>query len=100
MKNNNELKETNIKQFTCYHFDDTVNINDIDLNNILIDEKSYENILIYDVSYKTLYNVKPLRIIFNKVDEYIKKMTKLNKFVLFQSEKYERLFERIRYNLL
>ena len=100
MKNNNELKETNIKKFTCYHFDDTVNINDIDLNNILIDEKSYENILIYDVSYKTLYNVKPLRIIFNKVDEYIKKMTKLNKFVLFQSEKYERLFERIRYNLL
>ena len=61
MKNNNELKETNIKKFTCYHFDDTVNIND----NTSIDEKSYENILIYDVSYKTLYNVKPLRIIFN-----------------------------------
>ena len=38
--NNNKLKEINIKNRTCYYFDDTININDLD--NILIDEKSFE----------------------------------------------------------
>ena len=39
--------------------------------NILIDEKSLENILIYDISYKTLIGVKPLHIIFDKIDRFI-----------------------------
>ena len=34
---------------------DKININDIDLNNILLDEKSYENILIDDVAYRSSY---------------------------------------------
>ena len=39
---------------------------DFNLNNILIDEKSYENILGYDISYKTLIGAKPLCIRFDK----------------------------------
>ena len=34
----------------CY-FDDTIELEDFDIDNILVDEKSRENILIYDVSY-------------------------------------------------
>ena len=31
--------------------------------NVLLDEKSYENILIYSISYKTLIGAKPLYVI-------------------------------------
>ena len=33
---------------------------DFDLDNILIDEKSYENILVHNNSYKILIGAKPL----------------------------------------
>ena len=44
-----------IKNPTFYYFDDIIKSEDFDLGNNLIDEKSYENILI---SYKTLINSK------------------------------------------
>ena len=42
-----------------------------------MDEKLYENILIYDVSYKTLIGAKPLHIRFDKVDGLLGFMMKL-----------------------
>ena len=54
MQSNNKLKEINIKKHTCYYFDDIVKFIDVDLDDILIDEKSYKNILVYNISYKTL----------------------------------------------
>ena len=59
-----------------YYLDDAINMNDLYLDNILIDQKSYETILIYDVAYKNPYGVKPVRIIFYKVDGYIIKYAK------------------------
>ena len=47
-------------------------ISDIDFDNILLDEKSYQNTLIYDISYKIFIGAKPLCIIFNKVDGFVK----------------------------
>ena len=38
----------------CYYFKDIIKIEDSDVCNILLDEKSNEMILIYDVLYKTL----------------------------------------------
>ena len=35
----NELKEGHTKNFTCYYFDDIINIEDFNFDNILIDEK-------------------------------------------------------------
>ena len=59
-----------------YYFDDIVRFGDFDFVNILLDEKlyqnSYENILIYDISYKTFMGAKPLRIRFDKIDGFIK----------------------------
>ena len=44
MENNDKLEEIDIKNHTCYYFDDIIKTEDFDLHNILIDEKSYENI--------------------------------------------------------
>ena len=38
----------------------------------LIDEKSYKNILVYSVSYKSLIDSKPLRIRLDKIDGFIR----------------------------
>ena len=35
------------------YFDDIININDLNLDNILLDKKSYEHIFIYDIGYNT-----------------------------------------------
>ena len=42
MESNNELNKIDIKNCTCYYFHDIININDLDLDNILLDEKSHE----------------------------------------------------------
>ena len=44
MDSNNKL--IYIKNRTCYYFDDITKIKDFDLDNILIDKKSYENDLV------------------------------------------------------
>ena len=46
---NNEFKKVHIINHMCYYFDDSIKLEDFDLDNILIDEKSHENILIYDI---------------------------------------------------
>ena len=60
MDSNDELKETVIKNRTYYYFDDIIKIEDFNLDNILIDEKSYEYILVYNISCKTLIDAKNL----------------------------------------
>ena len=62
MDSNDELKEINIKNRKCYYFDGIIIIEDFDLDNILIDGKSYENILVYNILYKRLINSYPLHI--------------------------------------
>ena len=54
MESNDELKEIDIKNRMCYNFDDTIIIEDFDFDNILFNEKSYVNILAYEITYKTL----------------------------------------------
>ena len=50
MESKDELKEIDIKNRTCYYFDDIVRIIDINFRDILQGKKSYENILISDIS--------------------------------------------------
>ena len=98
MESNDKLKETNIKNRMCYHFDDIIKIEDFDLDNILVDEKSYKNILAYDISYKTLNGAKPLRIRFDKIDGFIIRVYDGTRYlVLFGGEKYDFIYNRIRY---
>ena len=71
MEGNDKLKEIDIRSGT-YYFDNITKFEDLDLDNILIDAKSYENILVYNISYKNLIGDKPLRIRFDKVDGFIR----------------------------
>ena len=52
MESKDELKEIDIKNRTCYYFNDIMKTIDINSSNILLDKKIYKNILIYDISYK------------------------------------------------
>ena len=80
---NNVLKGNDIKNHTFYCFDDIIKVNDPDLDNILLDEKSYENIWIYDVARKTRYDTKHFLVIFEKLDGYIRKHDETNYVVLY-----------------
>ena len=56
MESNDKLKEIDLKNRTCYYFEVIIKIEDFDLDNILIYEKSYENISVYNILYKSLIN--------------------------------------------
>ena len=65
MEINYEPKQNDIKNCTCYYFDNIT-------NNILIDKKSCEIVLIYKMSNKTLIGAKSLHIRFDKVHGFIR----------------------------
>ena len=60
MESNDKFKRIIIKNRTFYYFDDIIKFEDFDLDNNFIDEKSCENILVYNISYKTLMSSKGL----------------------------------------
>ena len=97
LESDDELKETDTKNRTSYYFDDIIKIEDFDFDNILLDEISYGNILIYDISYKTLIGAKPLHIRFEKIDGFIKVYDRTRYLILFGGEKYDFIYNRIRY---
>ena len=57
----------------------------------------YENILVYDLSYKTSIGAKRLRVRFDKVDEFIRTYDGTRYLVLLGPEKYDAIYNRIRY---
>ena len=62
MENNDKLKEIDTENCTCYYFYDIIKIEDFYIDNSLIDQKLCKNILVYDISYKTLMGAKHFRI--------------------------------------
>ena len=103
MESKDELKETDIKNRTCHYSDDIIRFwdRDIDLSDILLDEKlykeQYENTLIYDISYKTSTGAKPLRITFDKIDGFIKIHDKIRYLVLFDYSYCDKICDKIKY---
>ena len=61
MDSKNEFKKIDIKNCTCYYLDDITKTEDFYFGNILLDQKSCENILVNEISYKS----------FDKVDGFI-----------------------------
>ena len=62
-----------------------------------MDEKSYENILVYKISYKNLIGAKSMRIRLDKIDGFIRIYNGKRYLVLFGTEKYDAIFNRISY---
>ena len=95
------LKKVSIKNCERYYFNDIIKFEDFDFDNILLDEKSYENSLIYDMAYKTTFEPKLLGIIFHKVGGYIRKYDSTKHLEVTNSDyKNERIFDRIRYVIM
>ena len=94
---NNEFKKVSIKNRTYYYFDDIIKFKDFHLNNILLDEKSYGNILVYDILNKTLTIAKTLCITFYKIDGFNRVYDGTRCLVLFGGKNYDFIFSRIRY---
>ena len=92
---NNELKKVKIKNLTCYYFDEIIKFEDFDRDNNFLDEKSYENILVYNISYKTLIGAKLLCIRFDEIEGFIRVYDGVTYLALFGSEKL--VYNRIRY---
>ena len=86
---NDEFKKIHIKNRTCYYFDDIIKLEDIDFDNISIDEKSHENILIYGISYENLIGRRPLRIRFHRIDGFIRIYDETWYLVLSVPDKYD-----------
>ena len=82
-----------------YYFNSIVKLEDFDLGNISLGKKSHRNILIYDISYKTLIDSKPLRIRFDIINEFIRIYNGTRYLTLFGSEKYDAIYNRIRLSL-
>lgn len=59
-------------------FDDIIDINYFDLDNISLEEKKDENILIFNAAYKSPNGVKPLRTIFGKQMDILVNMIEIN----------------------
>ena len=62
-----------------------------------MDEKSYKNILIYDVWYIILLGAKFLSLVFGKVDRFIGDYDGTGYLVLLGVEKDIVIYDRIRY---
>ena len=92
----NEVKEIDIENHTWYYFDGITKTEDFDFD-ILIDAKWCKNILVYKILYKNLFDSKPLRIRFDDVDGFIKVCDGIRYLVLFGSERYDAIYNRIRY---
>ena len=70
---------------------------DINPRDILLDEKKYENNLIYYISYKTFTGSIPLRIRFAEIDAFIKIYVRIRYLVFFDGEFYDEIFDWITY---
>ena len=97
----NKVKYIEIKSF----FNDTINMKNFDLNNIKVDEKSYENIFIYYTGYMTTKDLKDIKInnvnlsylVFSKMNEYFEEINK-NKWLTLAptNESKEKNFKKMK----
>ena len=91
------IKKDDIKNRACYCFDDIVKNIDINFSDILLNEKLYENITVYDISYKTLTGSKPLCVMFDKIDGF--RGGEFRHIVLFNHGLLDKTFDKIKYTM-
>ena len=89
----NKVKDMNIKSRTYDSFNDIINIENFNPNNIEIGEKSYKDVLIYYSEYVTIkeylkiYSVNPLYLVFRNVNGYFEESNKSKYLTLVPTNK-------------
>ena len=96
MDSYNKLKEIDIKNRTSYYFDGITKTIDFYFDNVLIDEKSHENVLVYEIPYQILIGAKRLRIRFDKMEGFTRAYDGARYLVLFGREKHDFIYNKIR----
>ena len=103
MESEDKLNEIDIKNRTCYYFEAVIRFWDRDINfsDILLDKNWYkernENILVYDISYKTSTGARLLHIRLDKIDGFIKIHDKIRYLVLFDYSYCDKVCDKIKY---
>ena len=87
------IKQIDIKNRTCYFYNDIIDLESFKSNLLKIDKKSYKDIGIYNIGYitikkiddcKNIYSVNPLYLRINHASGYIEEKG-INKYLVFDS---------------
>ena len=74
---------------------------DIDFSDILLNQKlykeKYDNMLIYDISYKTSMSANPMHVSFDEIDGFIKIHDGIRFLVLFDCSWCDKICDCIKY---
>ena len=97
MESNDKLKEIDIEYLTCYYFSDMIEFEDFDLGNTKYMKNNTKIFQFIKHTKKTLIGAKPLHVRFDKIDGFIKSYDGTRYLVLFGGEKYDFIYNRIRY---
>ena len=98
MKSKNELKGIGIKNRVCCYFDDMINGTKMNFSNISLNQKLYENISVYSISYKISTGPKPLHVRIDKTDRFIISLDgKIKYVVLFDYGLLDKICGKIKY---
>ena len=96
-----EVKEINIKNQTCYFFDDIIHIRNFHSNLLKIDKKSHEDINIYYIGYITIKKFSDcenihiwnlLYLIIHSATGHFKEKNGEKYLIIDSTEKYEGVF--------
>ena len=97
------IKEINIKNRTCYSYNDITDIKTFDSNMLKLDKKSYKNLDIYNIGYVTIKkigygydinSINPLYLRINNVNGYIEEINK-DKYLVFDVTDEKRVIKKI-----
>ena len=91
------MKEIDIKNRACYYFDDIIRDFGINFDDILLDKKIYENISVYEISYKTSTSLKPLRIRFDIINGFIRVCGGEFRYLLFDHGLFDKICDKIKH---
>ena len=85
------IKEINIKNQTCYFYNDIIDIKTFDSNNLKLAKKTYKDLDIYNIAYVTIKkighdydvnSVNPLYLHIDNASGYIKEINE-DKYLVF-----------------
>ena len=107
-----EIKQINIKNRTCYFYNDQINLKDFDARLLKVDKKDYNEIDIYYISYVTvkkiancnnINSVNPLYLMINEMIGHFEEKNE-NKYLVLDdvdenkkvSKKYKEVWEGVK----
>ena len=100
-----EVEEINIKNQSCYFFDDMIDIRNFHSNLLKIDKKLYKDVDIYYIGYITIkkfsdcgniHSVNPLYLIIHSATVHLKEKNSKKCLIIDSTEKYEEVFSGIK----